>query len=58
MLLEDELVDIWSQCPMLYDVRSGEFKNRDAREKALEEIAERLGQTGIVRTFSFYGDDR
>ena len=46
VILEDQLVDIWPQYPCLYDVRSSEFKNRDARDKALQEIAEKLGQTG------------
>ena len=46
VILEDQLVDIWPQYPCLYDVRSLEFKNRDARDKALQEIAEKLGQTG------------
>ena len=46
VILEDQLVDIWPEYPCLYDVRSSEFKNRDARDKALQEIAENLGQTG------------
>ncbi|XP_046852702.1 uncharacterized protein LOC124445960 [Xenia sp. Carnegie-2017] len=45
VILEDQLVDIWPEYPCLYDVRSSEFKNRDARDKALQEIAENLGQT-------------
>ena len=43
VLFEDHLVDMWPQHPCLYDVRSSGFKNRDSREKALEEIAEKLG---------------
>ena len=42
VLFEDHLVDMWPQHPCLYDVRSSGFKNRDSREKALEEIAEKL----------------
>ena len=44
-ILEDQLVDIWQEYPCLY-VRSSDFKNRDSREKAQQEIAEKLGQTG------------
>ena len=43
VLFEDHVVDMWPQYPWLYDVRSSDFKNRDSREKALEEIAEKLG---------------
>ena len=43
VLFEDHLVDMWPQHPCLYDVRSSGFKNRDSREKTLEEIAEKLG---------------
>ena len=42
VLFEDHLVDMCPQHPCLYDVRSSDFKNRDSREKALEEIAEKL----------------
>ena len=42
VLFKDQLVDMWPQRPCLYDVRSSDFKNRDSREKALEEIAEKL----------------
>ena len=43
VLFEDHLVDMWPQHPCLYDVSSSDFKNRDSGEKALEEIAEKLG---------------
>ena len=48
-LLEDHLADIWPDFPCLYDVRCPEFKNRDLRENAFEEIAEKLGKTGNVQ---------
>ena len=44
-LLEDKLADIWPDYPCLYDVRSRDFKNRDLRDKSMQEIAEKLGQT-------------
>ena len=44
---EDQLVDMWSDYPCLYDVRSAGFKNRDSQEKASKEIADKLGQTGL-----------
>ena len=34
-ILEDQIVDIWTDYLCLYDVRSPEFKNRDSREHAL-----------------------
>ena len=43
VLFEDHLVDMWPQHPCLYDVSSSDIKNRDSGEKALEEIAEKLG---------------
>ena len=47
-ILEDQLVDIWSDYPCLYDVRSPGFKNRESREKAFKEIADKLGQKGLL----------
>ena len=44
---EDQLVDMWSDYPCLYDVRSAGHKNRDSREKAFKEIVDKLGQTGL-----------
>ena len=46
--LEDKLVDLWPDYPCLYDVRSADFRNRDKRESAFEEIAEKLSQSGDV----------
>ena len=46
VLLEDKLVELWPDYPCLYDVRSPEFKNRDLRQLAFEEIAKILNQTG------------
>ncbi len=45
-ILEDKLIDLWPDYPCLYDVNLPEFKNRDKREKAMEEMAEKLEQTG------------
>jgi hypothetical protein len=50
VILEDKLVDIWSEFPCIYNVRSPDFKNRDLREKAFEEIAEKLGQSSSLYT--------
>ena len=56
-ILEDKLADIWPDYPCLYDVRSPEFKNRDLRDKAFQEIAEKLGTTCKILSlnFSFLG---
>ena len=45
-LLEDKIADIWPEYPCLYDVRSNDFKNRDMREMAYLEIAEKLDKPG------------
>ena len=45
-IVEDKLVDIWPNYPCLFDVRSPDFKNRDKRQKAHEEIAKELHRTG------------
>ena len=44
-ILEDKLVDLWPNYPCLFDVRSPDFKNRDKKLKAFEEIAKELKQT-------------
>ena len=44
-VLEDKLADFWPDFPCLYDVRSSDFKNRELRDKALQELAEKLGTT-------------
>ena len=54
-VLEDKLADFWPDFPCLYDVRSPDFKNRELWEKALEELAEKLGTTC---KFKFYLFDR
>ena len=46
VLLEQKLVEMWPDYPCLYAVRSADFKNRDLRQQAVEEIANNLGQTG------------
>ena len=44
-VLEDKLADFWPDYPCLYDVRSSDFKNRELRDKALQELAGKLGTT-------------
>ena len=46
VLLEDKIADIWPEYPCLYDARSPDFKNRDMREMAYLEIAEKLDKSG------------
>ena len=45
-ILKDKLVNIWPKYPCHYDVCLQDFKNRDLREKAFQEIAEKLRQPG------------
>ena len=45
-ILEDKIADMWPEYRCLYDVRSSEFKNRDIREKAYREMAEKLQKSG------------
>ena len=42
-LLEDKLADFWPDVPCLYDVRCSNVKNRELQDKALQELAEKLG---------------
>ena len=44
--LDDKLVDLWQDYPFLYDALLREYKNRDKRDKALEEIAFALERDG------------
>ena len=44
--LEDKIADIWPEYSCLYDVRSPDFKNRDMREMAYLEIAEKFDKSG------------
>ena len=46
MVAEEKWVEIWPDRPSLYDVCSADFKNRDKRQKALEEIAMAVDQNG------------
>lgn len=47
LLAEEKLVVIWPDYPCLYDVRSPEFKDQDRRQQAMEEIAQKIAQSGI-----------
>ena len=42
-MLEGQIADIWPDYACLYDVRSPEFKNRKLRDRAIQEMAEKLG---------------
>ena len=47
-----QLADLWPDYPCLYDVRCPEFKNRELRDKAFQELAEKLGTTcKIIQNF-------
>ena len=53
-VLEDKLADLWPDYPCLYDVRCPEFKNRELRDKAFQELAEKLGTTcKIILSFQY-----
>ena len=43
-VLEYKLADLWPDYPCPYDVRCPEFKNRELREKAFQELAEKHGK--------------
>ena len=47
IMLEEKLVELWPDYNCLYDVRSPDFKNRDRRQVAIEEIATKLGHNGM-----------
>ena len=42
IMLEEKLVELWPDYGCLYDARSPDFKNRDKRQVAIEEIATKL----------------
>ena len=48
VMAEEKLVELWPDYPCLYDVRSADFKDRDKRQKALEEIAMAVNQNGNI----------
>ena len=51
--MEEKLVELWPDYGRLYDVRSPDFKNRDKRQVAIQEIATKLSFFrffGIFRT--------
>ncbi len=47
LIAEDNLVELWADYPCLFDVRSTDFKNRDKREQALEQIAAKVQMTCV-----------
>ena len=40
-VLEDKLPDFWPDYRCLYDVQCPDFKNRELRDKAFQELAEK-----------------
>ena len=48
VIAEIKLVEIWSDHPCLYDVCSADFKDRDKRQKALQEIAMAVNQNSNI----------
>ncbi len=44
-VLEDKLADFWPDYPCLYDVWCPEFKNRELRDKAFQDLAKKHGTT-------------
>ena len=59
VIAEKKLVEIWPDHPCLYDVCSADFKDRDKRQKALEEIAMAVNQnSNIVKMLmNIYSND-
>ena len=47
-ILDNKIADLWPNYPCLYDVRSPDFKNREIRGKAFEEIAQKMQKTGKI----------
>ena len=44
---EDTLIDFWEQHPCLYDISSKSYSNRNEKQKATNEIAEKLCTTAV-----------
>ena len=53
VMSEEKLVEIWPDHTCLYDVRSADFKDRDKRQKALEEIALAVNQNGNIKVHEY-----
>ena len=57
---EDQLIELWEERPCLYDTSSRDYSIRQAKTKALEEIASSLdvsGATGLFPTSPTSDDD-
>ena len=54
VLIEDKIADLWPEYPCLYDMRSTEFRNRDLREMAYLEMAEKLEKSGKTNVANIY----
>jgi hypothetical protein len=44
---EQILIEMWSERPCLFAISSPEYSNRDKKEKALREISDGMGKSGI-----------
>jgi hypothetical protein len=44
---EDRFIELWRETPCLYDISSKAYSNRCTKNRALEDIAEKLQLTGI-----------
>ena len=42
-----ELINLYEERPCLYNTKCTDYHNRDHRRKSLEEIANKIGTTGI-----------
>ena len=50
IMLEEKLVELWPDYGCLFDVRSPDFKNRDKKQVAIEEIAIKVSWFRFVHT--------
>ena len=46
ILKEEKLVEMWPEYSCLVDVRSPEFKNRDLRQLAVDEMVKTIEENG------------
>ena len=48
-IAEDRLVSSWPDYPCLYNIRSASFRNRDLRQQAFAELADKCQQSGTAQ---------
>ena len=54
LILDDKFVDLWQNCPFLYDASVADYIVRNKRDKGLEEILFGLEKDGNISILSIH----